>query len=322
MCDGYERTKFEHWIDEDKDGCNTRAEALLAEAVTEPSVGADSKITGGACSERRLRPSQQSRSPKGCISQDPDHSRASRPGKIPTTAILAGQQAACAVPPEDEEPAGELLAEEAGVLLRARRKAPDLVFCRSGASTQPSWSDGRYRPYIPVSPTGIPLLTSASGPVTDPSRTKPAHIPGRCRALADAIRLLHGLLDETAGLFPDAVQERDRHRLLPPRRHTSPSRGTRQGRLTPAYVPRWPAVLADAWPSRVAVSLEEVSRIEHGGDGLDLDELVLVTERGDAHQRAGDVMVGERVPDYLPGGHQVLPPRRCDENPCADDILE
>lgn len=115
---------------------------------------------------------------------------------------------------------------------------------------------------------------------------------------------------------------RDRHRLLPPRQHTSPSRGTRQGRLTAAYVPRWPAVLADAWPFRVAVPLEEVSRIEHGGDGLDLDELVLVTEHGDAHQRAGDVMVSERVPDYLPGGHQVLPPGRCDENPCANDVLE
>ncbi|OSY38301.1 HNH endonuclease [Streptomyces platensis] len=45
--DGYERTKFKHWIDEDKDGCHTRAEVLLAEAVTEPTVGAGCKITGG-----------------------------------------------------------------------------------------------------------------------------------------------------------------------------------------------------------------------------------------------------------------------------------
>ena len=52
------------------------------------------------------------------------------------------------------------------------------------------------------------------------------------------------------------------------------------------------------------VSLQDVSRIQHGGDGLDLDELVLVTEHGDAHQRAGDVMVSERVPDNLPGGHK------------------
>ncbi|WP_371126842.1 hypothetical protein [Streptomyces sp. 2314.4] len=45
--DGYERTKFKHWIDEDKDGCNTRAEVLLAEAVTQPTVGVGCKITGG-----------------------------------------------------------------------------------------------------------------------------------------------------------------------------------------------------------------------------------------------------------------------------------
>ncbi|WP_432141025.1 HNH endonuclease family protein [Streptomyces sp. bgisy084] len=45
--DGYERTKFKHWIDEDKDGCNTRNEVLLAEAVTQPTIGAGCKITGG-----------------------------------------------------------------------------------------------------------------------------------------------------------------------------------------------------------------------------------------------------------------------------------
>ncbi len=30
---GYERTKFKHWVDAGKDGCNTRAEVLKAEAV-------------------------------------------------------------------------------------------------------------------------------------------------------------------------------------------------------------------------------------------------------------------------------------------------
>jgi hypothetical protein len=45
--DGYERTKFKHWIDEDRDGCNTRAEVLLAEAVTQPTVGARCKLSGG-----------------------------------------------------------------------------------------------------------------------------------------------------------------------------------------------------------------------------------------------------------------------------------
>ncbi|EKX65595.1 hypothetical protein [Streptomyces ipomoeae] len=34
---GYERTKFRHWIDADRDGCSTRSEVLLEEAVTAPA---------------------------------------------------------------------------------------------------------------------------------------------------------------------------------------------------------------------------------------------------------------------------------------------
>ena len=44
---GYERTKFQHWVDKDKNGCNTRAEVLLAEAVLAPQKEAKCKITGG-----------------------------------------------------------------------------------------------------------------------------------------------------------------------------------------------------------------------------------------------------------------------------------
>lgn len=45
--DGYERTKFRHWIDADKDGCNTRKEVILREAVEAPEVGPGCSLTGG-----------------------------------------------------------------------------------------------------------------------------------------------------------------------------------------------------------------------------------------------------------------------------------
>ncbi|MGW2708517.1 HNH endonuclease family protein [Streptomyces sp. NPDC001356] len=45
---GYERTKFKHWVDADKDGCNTRAEVLKAEAVVAPEQGAGCRLSGGA----------------------------------------------------------------------------------------------------------------------------------------------------------------------------------------------------------------------------------------------------------------------------------
>ncbi len=45
---GYDGKLFEHWIDEDKDKCDTRAEVLIEEAVTQPKINKKNcALTGG-----------------------------------------------------------------------------------------------------------------------------------------------------------------------------------------------------------------------------------------------------------------------------------
>lgn len=44
---GYERDSFHLWVDADKDGCDTRKEVLIAEAVKAPEQGARCALSGG-----------------------------------------------------------------------------------------------------------------------------------------------------------------------------------------------------------------------------------------------------------------------------------
>jgi hypothetical protein len=44
---GYDRDLFNHWIDTDSDGCNTRYEVLITEATTAPGVGSGCALSGG-----------------------------------------------------------------------------------------------------------------------------------------------------------------------------------------------------------------------------------------------------------------------------------
>jgi hypothetical protein len=45
---GYDRSLFVHWIDADHNGCDTRREVLIEEALTAPTVGPGCSLSGGS----------------------------------------------------------------------------------------------------------------------------------------------------------------------------------------------------------------------------------------------------------------------------------
>ncbi len=111
---GYQRSKFKHWIGADRDGCNTRAEIVKAEAaVTVPEQGPNCRLTGGVwyspCDGHYIEDpaawtsTTSSPSPKpGTPAPHPGRPRNARP--TPTTSETTATSSASQPPPTTQKP--------------------------------------------------------------------------------------------------------------------------------------------------------------------------------------------------------------------------
>ncbi|SED95794.1 hypothetical protein SAMN05216533_1026 [Streptomyces sp. Ag109_O5-10] len=101
--------------------------------------------------------------------KDPDHRRTNRAATATSYTITAVQGLASAIPPADQESSGVVLAEEAGLLLEARKRAPELGNSPSGALLHNCSISKAKRYFAPDFPAGTPAPRIWSGPGTSRS---------------------------------------------------------------------------------------------------------------------------------------------------------
>lgn len=85
-------------------------------------------------------------------------------------------------------------------------------------------------------------------------------------------------------------------------------------------LPRRPMALRDS--ALVDERDRRAGSIHKRGDGLDLNQLIVIAQHCDAHQGAGHVVVAERVTNNRPRRTQVRLTRRSNQDASADHVFD